>query len=121
MRQLAFVLAYPHADVECHLYLEIPHGFVFDGSRKTNCLKLIKNLYGSKAAGSVWQQHLFKGLADIGFTQSGTDECVLLRYHNLHVLHGRRYFCGPNEKEIEKCMSELGARFEVTDEGDIDE
>jgi Reverse transcriptase (RNA-dependent DNA polymerase) len=44
-RQLDFVLAYPQADVECDLYLEIPQGFEFEGSRKTHCLKLIKNLY----------------------------------------------------------------------------
>ena len=50
IRQLDFVLAYPQADVECDLYLEIPQGFEFEGSRKTHCLKLIKNLCGSKAA-----------------------------------------------------------------------
>ena len=77
-RQLNFVLAYPQdADVECNLYLEILQGFTFEGSRKTHCLKLIKNLYGSKAAGRVWQQHLFKGLADIGFKQSDPDDCIL--------------------------------------------
>ena len=78
-RQLDFVLAYPQADVECDLYLEIPQGFEFAGSRETHCLKLIKNLYGSKAAGRVWQQHLFKGLAELGYTQSTTDECVFYK------------------------------------------
>jgi Reverse transcriptase (RNA-dependent DNA polymerase)/GAG-pre-integrase domain len=121
-RQLDFVLAYPQADVECDLYLEIPLGFEFEGSRKTHCLKLIKNLYGSKAAGRVWQQHLFKGLADIGFTQSGTDECVFYRGTTIFMVYtDDGIFCGPDEQEIATCMSELGTRFEITDEGDIDE
>ena len=30
-------------------------------------------------------------------------------------------FCGPDEAEIAQCMTELGARFDITDEGDIDE
>ncbi len=121
-RQLDFVLAYPQADVECDLYLEIPQGFEFEGSRKTHCLKLIKNLYGSKAAGRVWQQHLFKGLADIGFVQSGTDECVFYRGTTTFMVYtDDGIFCGPHQEEIARCMSDLGARFEITDEGDIDE
>ena len=68
-RQLDFVLAYPQADVDCNLYLEIPQGFEFEGSHKIHCLKLIKNLYGSKATGTIWQKHLlFKGLAELGLT-----------------------------------------------------
>jgi hypothetical protein len=121
-RQLDFVLAYPQADVECDLYLEIPQGFEFEGSRKTHCLKLIKNLYGSKAAGRVWQQHLFKGLADIGFKQSDTDECVFYRGSTVFMVYtDDGIFCGPDQDEISECMTELGARFEITDEGDLDE
>ena len=52
-RQINFVLAYPQADLECNLYVEIPRGFTAGGSRKTRCLKLLKNLYGSKATGRV--------------------------------------------------------------------
>ena len=117
-----FVLAYPQADVECDLYLEIPQGFEFAGSRKTHCLKLIKNLYGSKAAGRVWQQHLFKGLKELGFRQSDTDECVFYRGTTVFMVYtDDGIFCGPNEEEIATCMSDLGKRFDITDEGDIDE
>jgi hypothetical protein len=54
-RQLDFVLAYSQADVECDLFLKIPQGFEFEGSRTTHRLKLMKNLNGSKVAGRVWQ------------------------------------------------------------------
>jgi hypothetical protein len=30
-------------------------------------------------------------------------------------------FCGPDNKEIERCMTDLGKGFDITDEGDIDE
>ena len=121
-RQLDFVLAYPQADVECDLYLEIPQGFEFEGSRKTHCLKLIKNLYGSKAAGRVWQQHLFKGLLELGFTQSTTDECVFYRGPTIFMVYtDDGIFCGSDKDDIDTCMNELGQRFEITDEGDIDE
>ena len=43
-RQVDFVLAFPQADIECPMYMEIPRGFKFKGSRKTHCLALKKNL-----------------------------------------------------------------------------
>jgi hypothetical protein len=52
-RQIDFVLAYPQADIECELYMQIPQGFRFKGSRQTHALKLKKNLYGQKQAGRV--------------------------------------------------------------------
>ena len=121
-RQIDFVLAYPQADVECNLYLEVPQGFEFEVSRKTHCLKLVKNLYGSKAAGRVWQQHLFKGLDELGFVQSGTDKCVFYRGTTTFMIYTYDgIFCGPDEAEIENCLKDLSSKFDITDEGDINE
>ena len=53
-RQIDFVLAYPQADVECDLFMEIPRMCNVDGNKKEHVLKLKKNLYGSKQAGKVW-------------------------------------------------------------------
>ena len=75
-RQVDFVLAFPQADIETELYMEIPKGFEFNQSKKTHCLRLKKNLYGQKQAARVWTKHLHKGLIKIGFTQSTIDECV---------------------------------------------
>jgi hypothetical protein len=75
-RQVDFVLTYPQADIETELFMEVPQGFEFQGSRKTHCLRLIKNLYGQKQAGRVWNKHLHKGLIKMGFLQSKIDECV---------------------------------------------
>jgi hypothetical protein len=43
-RQVDFVLAYPHADIETDLYMDIPRAFETPGSKGTHCLKLKKNL-----------------------------------------------------------------------------
>jgi hypothetical protein len=121
-RQIDFVLAYPQADLECNLYVEIPRGFTAGGSRKTHCLKLLKNLYGSKAAGRVWQQHLFKGLEKMGFVQSEADECVFYRGPTVFCVYtDDGILTGPNKLHIKMCMKEMGERFNITDEGELDE
>lgn len=82
-RQIDFVLAFPQADVECDIFIELPRGVTFSGvHRSTYCLKLIKNLYGTKQAGRVWNQHLVDGLVGkLNFRQSKVDECVFLSRH----------------------------------------
>ena len=79
-RQIDFVLAYPQADIECEMYMEIPQGFEQkDGGKKTHVLKLLKNLYGQKQAGRIWNLHLHKGLIERGYLQSKIDPCVYSR------------------------------------------
>jgi hypothetical protein len=51
-RQLDFVMVYPQADISTdHVYIEIPKGFKFKGSRDTHCLHVLKNIYRGKDAG----------------------------------------------------------------------
>jgi hypothetical protein len=77
-RQIDFVLAFPQAEVECDIFMQLPRGVVFQGvHRATHCLKLKKNMYGQKQAGRVWNNHLVKGLTTkLNFVQSKVDECV---------------------------------------------
>jgi hypothetical protein len=83
-RQIDFVLAFPQADVECDLFMELPRGLVFEGvDRSTHCVKLIKNLYAQKQAGRVWNDYLVKGLEDQDFFQSKVDECVFYKGKNI--------------------------------------
>jgi Reverse transcriptase (RNA-dependent DNA polymerase) len=78
-RQLDFVLAYPQADIEVPMYMDIPQGFSIQGSRSDHCLLLKKNLYGQKQAGRVWNHHLHDGLLARGFVQSNVDMCLYFR------------------------------------------
>jgi hypothetical protein len=99
-RQVDFVLAYPQADIETTLYMEIPRGFEFDGSRKTHCLRLKKNLYGQKQAGRVWNKHLHKGLHQNEFqTKFYRRMCLLPRQHNLSLLCRRHHLNRPKRRE----------------------
>ena len=71
-RQLDFVLAYPHAEVDVDKYMKLPKGFEIPNSqgKEKHCLKLLKNVYGLKQAGRVWNTHLHKGLIELKYSQS---------------------------------------------------
>ncbi len=74
-----FVLAFPQADLEIPVYMELPIGF--DASNGENCkfyvLRLKKSLYGLKQAGYNWFRKLSNGLQDRRFVQSNIDPCIL--------------------------------------------
>jgi hypothetical protein len=79
-KQVDFIIAYPQAPIEFDMYMNLPKGIqMANGSRNTHVLKLLKNLYGQKQAGRVWNKHLTSGLVKIGFVQSKVDECVFYR------------------------------------------
>ena len=53
-----------------------PETVLTEGNAETHVLLLHKKIYGQKQAGRIWNDHLHKGLIDIGFTQFKVDECV---------------------------------------------
>ena len=81
-------MAYPQAPIECDMYLKIPDGCeTYQGSNKTHVLKLLKNVYGQKKAGRVWNNYLMGTLLGIGFKRSLIDECVFYRGSLLFLLY----------------------------------
>jgi histone deacetylase 1/2 len=122
-RQIDFVLAYPHADIETDMYMELPRGFESQGPKGTQCLKLKKNLYGQKQAGRVWNKFLHKGLTDIGFEQSKVDECVYYRGTSILLCYvDDTILIDPSNKEIDKIIQQLKEhKFDVQDEGQIED
>ena len=121
-RQIDFVLAYPQADVECDLYMEIPRMCHVKGDKKEHVLKLKKNLYGSKQAGKVWFQHLLKGLRARGFKQSKADECVFYKGSTIFVVYvDDGILIGPDAHEIDGIIKSLKKDYNLTDEGDLKE
>jgi hypothetical protein len=122
-RQVDFVLAYPHADIETDLYMEIPKGFELQDQDEPYCLKLKKNLYGQKQAGRVWNKFLHKGLSDLGFRQSAVDECVYYRGSSILLCYvDDTILIDPSNKEIDKIIHQLRElKFDVQDEGQIED
>jgi hypothetical protein len=81
------------------------------GSSKTRVLRLIKNLYGQKQAGRVWNQHLAKGLQKAGFVASRVDECVFYKGKTIFIVSvDDGIYFGPYLKEIEQAMKNLDAQ-----------
>jgi len=119
-RQLDFVLAYTQANMETELYMEIPKGFHIDGDRTKYVLKLIKNLYGQKQAGRVWNQHLLTQLRNLGFIQSKVDECVFYFKRSVFlVFTDDTILLGPNQAELDQLVALLHSTFKIQDEGTL--
>jgi hypothetical protein len=78
LKSIDFVLAFPQADLEVPVYMELLLGFDApqNGSRKLYVLCLNKSLYGLKQAGYNWFAKLCNGLMDCGFTQLNIDACI---------------------------------------------
>ena len=122
-RQIDFVLAFPQADVECDMYMAIPRGFSLpEGyNAKDYCLKLKKNVYGSKQAGRIWNKYLHKGLIAMGFEQSNIDECLYYRGTTMFLVYvDDGIIIDSDRARIDALFLEFKAHnFDVTDEGDL--
>jgi Reverse transcriptase (RNA-dependent DNA polymerase)/GAG-pre-integrase domain len=107
-KQVDFVLAFPQADIECEMYMEVPQGFNVDGVRADYCLRLQKNLYGQKQAGRVWNQYLHDGLIARGFVQSSVDMCVYYRKSVVLMVYvDDGIFIGRNQRDIDEAYGLL--------------
>jgi hypothetical protein len=122
-RKLDYVLAFPQAPVEKELYMRIPKGFdVDEGNTQDYVLKLHRNVYGQKQAGRVWHKYLVDKLVnEVGFVQSGVDECVFYRGRTIYVLYtDDSILAGPDEKELERAIRDIQkAKLDITIEGDL--
>ena len=79
-KSIDFVLAFPQADLDVPVYMELPAGVnptnVSNDNRRCYVLKLNKSLYGLKQAGYNWFEKLREGLITRDFVQSQVDKCV---------------------------------------------
>ena len=122
-RQVDFVLAYPQADIEQPMYMELPSGVLPTDSSKDYVLKLNKNLYGQKQAGRIWAEHLQNGLEKIGFQRSQIDECLFYRGSTLFAVYvDDGIFIDKNEESIEKAIKDLRKEgYNVEDIGTLND
>ncbi len=66
--QVDFVMAYPQAPIKTNIYMELPQGIqVTTVDSNDHVLKFLKNIYGQKQAGQVWNSFLVDKLTSIGF------------------------------------------------------
>jgi hypothetical protein len=124
-RQVDFTLAYPQADVERPLYMEVPMGVQVEigctiTHTKEYVLQLIKNLYGQKQAGRVWYLWLTGRLTKAGFQQSKIDPCVFYYQGKVLLIYvDDTIILGPTLQGIEDILTKLRSQFNIDDEGDM--
>jgi hypothetical protein len=72
-------LAFPQADLDIPVYMELPAGMEIPGHSKSGHLLLLKkNLYGLKQASFNWHQKLKTALEERHFVESLSDPCVFI-------------------------------------------
>jgi hypothetical protein len=117
LRQVYFVMAYPQAPIEEDIYMEVPQGIdTATGNSKDIVLKLLKNIYGQKQAGRVWNSYLVEKLASIGFQPSLIDDCVFFRDEVIFLVYvDDGIFIGNDDAQLQaivKEMQDLGLNIE---------
>lgn len=96
----------------------------FGNLDKGKVFKLNKSLYGLKQAARVWNQALHEVLMNIGFCQSDADPCLYyVKYEGavcFILVHADDIITASSSRSlIEKLMSQVKEKFEVSDLGDI--
>ena len=85
LKSINFVLAFPLADLEIPVYMELPIGFDAPEGEyyKSYVLRLNKNLYRLNQAGCNWLTKLSNGLQGRGFVHSSIDPCVFFNRNRI--------------------------------------
>jgi Reverse transcriptase (RNA-dependent DNA polymerase) len=114
------VQAYPQAKVSTdNVYIDIPQGVHFKGNPKNFCLHVLQNIYGGKDARCTWSLHLDAGLKELGFIQSNVDDCLYYQGTTMFLVYG--ILIDPDPAAIEQAMQDLASKFEIEDEGAIND
>jgi hypothetical protein len=107
--QVYFVMVYPQAPVEEDIYMDLPQGIeTTAGNSKDGVLKLLKNIYGQKQAGHIWNSHLVKKLASIGIHPSLIDDCVFFRGDIIFMVYADDgIFVGSDNTQLQAIIKEV--------------
>lgn len=126
-KSIDFVLAFPQAELDVDIWMELPRGMVpecDEGNKHLYVLKLKKNLYGLKQASFNWFDKLKTGLIDRDFKPSKVDPCLYFKSGMIVLTYvDDCIIVGDDMKEIDKFVKSMQngpENFILTDEGDID-
>jgi len=119
-----FTLAFPQAEVETTIYMEVPLGCeVPEGDY---VCQLLKNLYGLKQAARTWFECLRDSLiasknnGGYGFRQSAIDPCIFFRDGVILISWVDDCLIFAKSKELaDELITELQSKFSLTEEDDV--
>ena len=120
LRQVDFVMAYPQAPIETDIYMELPQGVqTATGNSKDHVLKLLKNIYGQKQAGRVWNSFLVDKLTSLGYTSSLIDDCVFFRGDIIFMVYvDDGIFLGNEDAQLKQAIQEIqNVGLNIEDQG----
>lgn len=119
-----FTLAFPQAEIETPIFMEIPTGCgVPEGDY---VCKLIKNVYGIKQAAKTWFEYLrdtlimSKDEGGYGFRQSKIDPCIFYRNGVTIITWVDDCLIFAKNKELaDDLIKELQGKFTLTEEEEV--
>lgn len=120
-KSIDFVLAFPQADLDIDIWMELPIGFqpINDPEiAQMYILKLKKNLYSLKQASFNWHGKLRTGLMDRGFKSSKVDQCLYMKDGMIVLV-----YVDDNMSKIDEFVQSMQngpENFVLMDEGNID-
>jgi hypothetical protein len=118
-KSIDFVLAFPQADLDTNVFMELPYGFQY-GFKGQYVLKLKKNLYGLKSASITWFNFMCKGLEAEGFVKSEIDQCVFLRDDCILLVYVDDVIAISNDVAVmDKLVKNLQKNYTLEDEGSL--
>jgi histone deacetylase 1/2 len=125
-KSIDFILAFPQADLDVDIWMELPTGIVVhgkDNESRAYVLKLKKSLYGLKQASLNWFEKLKQGLMDQGFTPLEIDPCLYLKENMVLLTYvDDCIIISPSRDSIDRLISSMQSgpeNFKLTDEGGV--
>ena len=119
-----FTLAFPQADVDTIIYMEVPIGCTAPEGDYVCLLK--KNLYGLKQAAKTWYEYLRDTLildevkGGYGFEQSKIDPCIFFKQGVILIIWvDDCLIFGKNKEMVDEIIMKLHNKFSLTEEGDV--
>ena len=122
-KSIDFVLAYPQANLDVYIYMQLPHGFNVGPESGRYVLKLQKNLYGLKQEGHNWFEKLSGALGNLSINPRKVYPCVFIGEDVIVLVYVDNCLIFSWDKdEMNQLIDKLKKKekLDLIDEGDVD-
>jgi hypothetical protein len=102
--------------------MELPQGIkTATGNSKDYVLKLLKNIYGQKQAGRVWNSFLVDKLTSLGYTSLLIDDCVFFHGDIIFIVYADDgFFLGNDDVQLLQAIKEIqGLGLNIKNQGHL--